>query len=103
MTPRMVLLIAHRIFLYHWMTVLLEAQSKFGTSKELSRRISQIKKNMLVGFHQTLSCSIGSILIDIICNSFTKLLKFRFYRSNMNRIEKAAYHILNFGRKKCIS
>ena len=30
---------------------------------------------------------------------FTKLLKYHFYRSNLNRIEKAAYLILNFVEK----
>lgn len=89
------LLIAHRIFLYHWMTILLEAQSKFGTSKEQSRRISQIKKNMLVD-----AIKHGRVLLSLFFLTlyvpFTKLLKFRFYRSNLNRIENAAYLLLNF-------
>ena len=92
------LLIAHRIFLYHWMTVLLEAQCRFGTSKEVSRSISQIKKNMLID-----AIKHGRVLLSLffltLFAPFTKLLKYRFYRSNLNRIEKAAYHILNLVEK----
>lgn len=92
------LLIAHRIFLYHWMTILLEAQSRFGTSKEVSRNISQIKKNMLID-----AIKHGRVLLSLffltLFTPFTKLLKYRFYRSNMSRIENAAYLLLNFVEK----
>ena len=92
------LLIAHRIFLYHWMTVLLEAQCRFGTSKEVSRSITQIKKNMLID-----AIKHGRVLLSLfflaLFAPFTKLLKYRFYRSNLNRIENAAYLLLNFVEK----
>lgn len=88
------LLIAHRIFLYHWMTVLLEAQNKFGVGKEVSGKISQIKKNMLVDAIKHCRVLLALFLLTLFA-PFTKLLKFRFYRSNMNRIEKAAYLLLN--------
>ena len=92
------LLIAHRIFLYHWMTVLLEAQNKFGVGKEVSGKISQIKKNMLVDAIKHCRVLLALFLLTLFA-PFTKLLKFRFYRSNMNRIEKAAYLLLNFVEK----
>lgn len=92
------LLIAHRIFLYHWMTVLLEAQSRFGTSKEQSRKISQIKENMLIDAIKHCRVLLSLFLLTLFA-PFTKLLKYRFYRSNMNRIEKAGYLILNFVEK----
>lgn len=92
------LLIAHRIFLYHWMTVLLEAQCRFGTSKEVSRSITKIKKNMLID-----AIKHGRVLLSLfflaLFAPFTKLLKYRFYRSNLNRIENAAYLLLNFVEK----
>lgn len=92
------LLIAHRIFLYHWMTVLLEAQCRFGTSKEVSRSITKIKKNMLID-----AIKHGRVLLSLfflaLFSPFTKLLKYRFYRSNLNRIENAAYLLLNFVEK----
>lgn len=92
------LLIAHRIFLYHWMTVLLEAQCRFGTSKEVSRSISQIKKNMLID-----AIKHGRVLLSLffltLFTPVTKLLNYRFYRSNLNRIENAAYLLLNFVEK----
>ena len=92
------LLIAHRIFLYHWMTVLLEAQSRFGVSKEVSRKISQIKKNMLIDAIKRGRVLLSLFLLTLFA-PFTKLLKFSFYRSNLNRIEKAAYLLLNFVEK----
>lgn len=92
------LLIAHRIFLYHWMTILLEVQSRFCTRKDQNRRISQIKKNMLVDAIKHCRVLLALFLLTLFA-PFTKLLKFRFYRSNMNRIEKAAYLLLNFVEK----
>ena len=95
------LLIAHRIFLYHWMTVLLEAQSKFGTSKEVSRRISQIKKNMLIRCHQTWSCSIGSILIDIICTIY-KIIKISFLSLKFEPNRESCVSFVEFCRKSAL-
>ena len=92
------LLIAHRIFLYHWMTVLLEAQSRFGISKDLNRKLSQIKKNMLIDAIKHCRVLLSLFFLTLYW-PFTKLLKYHFYRSNMNRIEKAAYLILNFVEK----
>ncbi len=82
--------VAHILFLYHWLIILEEAVAKYGTTDVKKQCISDIKKEILSDVFEHRSFFLYIFLLTIFAPF---LLKFKIYRSNLNRIEKIAYRL----------
>ena len=87
--------VAHRLFLLHWMLFALDVRDKYGIDEETNKTLETIKRRMLRGAlkHGRILLSLNILMLFF---PFNKFLKFRFVRTNVDRINKIVY---KFSRK----
>lgn len=84
--------VAHRLFLLHWMFFALDVKHKYGIDKETNATLEDVKWQMLWS-----SLKHGHLLLSLFMllmfSPFNRLLKLRFVRSNVDRINKLVYKL----------
>lgn len=82
--------VAHRLFILHWMLFALDIKEKYGIDEQTSHALKCVKRKLLIG-----SLKKGHILLALfmltLFNPVRLLLKFRFFRTNVDRINKFVY------------
>lgn len=82
--------VAHRLFILYWMLIALDVKDKYGIDKQTSHILDSVKRRLLLG-----SLKKGYLLLALfmltLFNPVRLLLRFRFFRVNVDRMNKVVY------------
>ena len=96
--PKGRLFVDHFIFIYHWMLIVADLERQYGVDEITKAKLNAIR----IKIFTYAVCHFSIILALYSLTLFPPMIymiKFRPYRSNLNRIEKIVYRISKFGNK----
>lgn len=94
--PKGRLFVDHFIFVYHWMIIVTDLELQYSAEKEAKSKLKKTRMKLLLNaiYHFRIILAIYSLSLFPPIRS---LLKYRVYRINLDRIEKAFYKFSKFG------
>lgn len=82
--------VAHRLFILHWMLFALDIKEKYGIDEQTNHALESVKRKLFLG-----PLKKGHFLLTLfmltLFNPVRLLLKFRFFRTNVDRMNKFVY------------
>ena len=84
--------VINRIHLFHWLLFAVDHERLFGCSDEMKNSLRHLKKDLMWDAVRHFRLMLF-LLFLIIFPPFTNLLRYRLFRSNIERLEKMTYMI----------
>lgn len=94
--PKGRLFVDHFVFVCHWMTVVADLELQYEVGTETKIKLKTVKKTLFFSAVKHLRIVLALYSLTLF-SPMKSLLKSRFYRSNLNRLEKVVYRISKVG------